>query len=92
MLFEFFLRYRCGLPGSATSQLCILKHTSPDLSQSDLLPCKMKDKIKPTVTQTAHLNPVNKLCHPSENNSNNNQYNNDGDDDVGNDDNNDNIY
>lgn len=38
MLFKFFLRYQCGLPGSATSQLCVLQHTSLDPSQSDRLP------------------------------------------------------
>lgn len=89
MLFKFFLRYLCGLPGSATSQLCVLKHTSLDLSQADLLPWKMKNMIKATLPQAAHLNPVNKLCHFSENNSNNNH--NDNEDNDNNDDG-DNIY
>lgn len=81
MLFEFFLRYQCGLPGSATSQLCVLKHTSLDFSQSDLLPWKMKNKIRATLPHAAHLSPANELCNPSENNSNNNIDHNDHDDD-----------
>lgn len=88
MLFKFFLRYQCGLPGSATSPLCVLKHTSLDLSQSDLLPWKMKNKIKATLPQAAHLNPVNKLCHSSENIINNNHDDNEDNDDNGDD----NIY